>query len=116
MSYDLKLFEHKAVRTHWDEEQETWYFNVTDVIDVLTESADAKQYIKKMRKRDPELDANWGTICTPVKMVAKDGKKRNVFLVSKQEIKEYSPTSKNLTKLQDMVEIMQGLKRLEGSV
>ena len=38
---------------------------------------DVKQYIKKMRKRDPELEARWGTICTPVRMQATDGKYYN---------------------------------------
>ena len=38
--------------------------------EVLTDSVDVKQYIKKMRKRDPELDARWGTICTPTRMQA----------------------------------------------
>ena len=42
------------------------------------DSADAKQYIKKMRARDPELDSKWGTICTPVEMRAFDGKQRKV--------------------------------------
>ena len=35
-------------------------------------------YIKKMRTRDPELSANWGTICTPVQMPAADGKMRKI--------------------------------------
>ena len=35
---------------------------------VLTDSADPKQYIKKMRARDPELNVRWGTICTPTRM------------------------------------------------
>jgi hypothetical protein len=43
----IKLFEQKQVRTHWDEEQEKWYFSVSDVVEILTESADVKQYIKK---------------------------------------------------------------------
>lgn len=54
------------MRTAWDDEREEWYFSVTDVVEVLTDSADVKQYIKKMRKRDPELEAKWGTICTPL--------------------------------------------------
>ncbi len=44
----------------------------------MTDSADPKQYIKKMRTRDPELSANWGTICTPVVMTAADGKQRKI--------------------------------------
>ncbi len=51
----LKVFEDRKIRTAWDEEQEEWYFSVTDVVAVLTDSVDPKQYIKKMRSRDPEL-------------------------------------------------------------
>ena len=73
-SNSIQLFEDRKIRTAWDEEQEEWYFSVQDVIAVLAESSDPKQYIKKMRARDPELSANWGTICTPVQMPAADGK------------------------------------------
>ena len=75
----IKLFEDYKVRTSWDNEKETWYFSVEDIVFVLTESTDTKQYIKKMRKRDPELNSNWGTICTHVEMIAKDGKNRKVM-------------------------------------
>ena len=78
MENKIKLFENKVVRSHWDSEQEEWYFSVVDVIEVLTESKDAKQYLKKMRSRDLELNSNWGTICTLVKMVGKDGKLREI--------------------------------------
>ena len=55
-----------------------WYFSVEDVITALTDSADPKQYIKKMRTRDDALNSNWGTICTPLPMTAADGKQRKV--------------------------------------
>ena len=74
----IQLFEDKRIRTAWDEEKEEWYFSVQDVVAVLSESTDPKQYIKKMRARDPQLSANWGTICTPVQMLAADGKQRKV--------------------------------------
>ena len=74
----IQLFEDRKIRTAWDEEREEWYFSVQDVVAVLAESADPKQYIKKMRTRDPQLSANWGTICTPVEMIAADGKRRKV--------------------------------------
>lgn len=74
----IQLFEDRKIRTAWDEEQEEWYFSVQDVIAVLAESSDPKQYIKKMRTRDPELSANWGTICTLVQMPAADGKMRKI--------------------------------------
>ena len=74
----IQLFEDRKIRTAWDEDQEEWYFSVQDVVAVLVESSDPKQYIKKMRARDPELSANWGTICTPVQMPTADGKMRKI--------------------------------------
>ena len=68
----IQLFEDKKVRVVWDDEQEKYYFSVADIVQILTESADVKQYIKRMRSRDPELDSKWGTICTPVGMTAPD--------------------------------------------
>ena len=71
----IQLFENKQVRVVWDSEQEKYYFSVIDIVQVLTDSADAKQYIKRMRSRDPELDSVWGTICTPPhQFVSSDGK------------------------------------------
>ena len=61
----IQIFESQQIRAAWNDEQEEWYFSVQDVVAVLTDSADPKQYIKKMRTRDPELSSNWGTICTP---------------------------------------------------
>ena len=74
----IQLFENQKIRTAWDAEAQEWYFSVVDVVHVLTDSADPKQYIKKMRSRDPELGSKWGTICTPVEMIAADGKKRKI--------------------------------------
>ena len=73
----LQLFEGRKVRTVWDESAQEWYFSVADVVAVLTDSSDVKQYIKKMRTRDPELGSRWGTICTPTRMMASDGKYYN---------------------------------------
>ena len=70
----IKVFEGKNVRVVWNEEEEKYYFSVADIVEVLTESTDVKQYIKRMRSRDPELDSSWGTICTPTRMKAADGK------------------------------------------
>ncbi len=75
---NLVLFEEKQVRRVWNEADQKWYFAVQDVIEILTGSADIKQYVKKLKSRDPDLSANWGTICTLVEMTAADGKKRKV--------------------------------------
>jgi hypothetical protein len=42
-----------------EEEDQKWYFVVEDVVLVLTESNDPKQYIKRMRQRDKELAKGW---------------------------------------------------------
>lgn len=75
-NFAIQLFEGKKVRIVWDAEQEKYYFAVSDIVQVLTDSADVKQYIKRMRARDPELNSKWGTICTSVEMLAPDGKRR----------------------------------------
>jgi len=73
---NIKLFESKHIRSIWNDNEQKWYFSVQDVVAVLTESGDVKQYIKKMLSRDEMLKSNWGTICTLVEMKAADGKNR----------------------------------------
>lgn len=75
----IQIFNDRKVRTIWDSDKEEWYFSVVDVVVVLTDSVDPKQYIKKMRSRDPELNSNWGTICTLVPMIGADGKRRKTM-------------------------------------
>ena len=75
-SFAIQLFEGKKVRIVWDAEQEKYYFSVTDIVQVLTDSVNPRDYIKKMLRRDPELKSKWGTICPPVEMLAPDGKRR----------------------------------------
>ncbi len=75
-NFAIQLFEGKKVRIVWDEEQEKYYFSVIDIVQVLTDSVNPRDYIKKMLRRDPELKSKWGTICPPVEMRAFDGKQR----------------------------------------
>ena len=75
-NFAIQLFEGKKVRIAWDAEQEKYYFSVTDIVQVLTDSVNPRDYIKKMLRRDPELKSKWGTICPPVEMLAPDGKRR----------------------------------------
>lgn len=78
MENKIQLFDKHQVRTAWDENLQEWFFSVQDVVEILTDSADVKQYIKRMLSRDEQLKSNWGTICTPVEMIAADGKKRKI--------------------------------------
>lgn len=86
MENKIKVFESKEVRTVWNAEEEEYYFSVVDVVAVLTDSQDPKQYIKKMRSRDTELASKWGTICTPVEMVGLDGKRRKIQAANTKNI------------------------------
>ena len=72
---NIKLFQSKEIRSVWNEEEQQWYFSVNDVVAALTDSVDARQYIKKMKARDKELNFSWGTICTLTGLIASDGKK-----------------------------------------
>jgi len=80
---NIKLFESKQIRTVWNELDQKWYFSVQDVVQLLTDTADVKDYIKKMKKRDAALNSNWGTICPLVEMVAANGRKRKVQAAKK---------------------------------
>ena len=73
---NIKLFESKQIRSVWNEEDEKWYFVVSDVIQVLTDTVNASDYIKKMRKRDVELSKGWGQFVTPLLVETIGGKQR----------------------------------------
>ncbi|MCR4659498.1 MAG: phage antirepressor protein [Bacteroidales bacterium] len=75
----IQIFQDKKVRTHWDAEREEWYLSVVDVIEVLTNSANPTDYLKKMRKRDPELAAFIGTNCPQIYMTTGTGKRRKTL-------------------------------------
>jgi len=85
-STSIKLFENKRIRSHWDETQEKWYFSVVDVVEALTDSVNATDYLKKLRKRDLELGFYLGTNCPQVEMITESGKKRKTLSGSVQDI------------------------------
>jgi hypothetical protein len=73
----IKLFEDKKVRTHWDEQNEEWYFSVINVVEILTESINPRDYWFKMKQRVKSEDGiELSTICRQLKMRAPDGKMR----------------------------------------
>jgi len=82
----IKVFEEKRIRTMWDDEQEKWYFSVVDVVQVLTGSVNPTDYLKKMRKRDPELGIFLGTNCPQVTMMTDSGKKRLTLAADTMQI------------------------------
>ncbi|MFO0479656.1 MAG: Bro-N domain-containing protein [Bacteroidota bacterium] len=73
---NIKLFESKQIRTVWNETDQKWYFVVEDVILVLTDSKDPKQYIKRMRQRDKELAKGWVQIVPTLWVETAGGKQK----------------------------------------
>ena len=75
----IKIFQEQKVRSVWDEEKEEWYFSIVDVVGALTESANPTDYLKKMRKREPELGLYMGTNCPQILMTTSSGRKRKTL-------------------------------------
>ena len=81
------LFADKSIRSHWDAEQEEWFFSVVDVVAALTDSANPTDYLKKLRKRDAQLGAYLGTNCPQVAMLtAATGKTRKALAATTQQL------------------------------
>jgi DNA-damage-inducible protein D len=73
----LVTFEKHPVRRFFDEAQEMWYFSVVDVVAVLTDSVNPRDYWFKMKIRvNTEDGLELSTICRQLKMKAPDGKMR----------------------------------------
>lgn len=71
---DIKLFEHKEVRSVWDDEQEKWYFSIIDVIEILTESPNPRKYWSVLKTRLKKEGSQLATNCSQLKLKATDGK------------------------------------------
>ena len=71
---DIQLFENRQVRSTFFEGK--WYFVVEDVVKILTDSVNPKDYIKKLKKRDPELSKGWVQIVPTLLVETPGGKQR----------------------------------------
>lgn len=84
---NIKLFEEKQIRTHWDTKEEQWYFSVVDVVEVLTDSVNPRDYWFKMKLRVKSQDGiELSTICRQLKMKAQDGKMRETDVAATQNL------------------------------
>ncbi len=72
MKNNLALFEEKEIRRVWKNDK--WYFSIEDVISVLTDSTNPKDYLKKLRKRDKILNSEWKKILYVIRIDTKGGK------------------------------------------
>jgi DNA-damage-inducible protein D len=72
-------FDGQAIRRVYDEETETWWFSVVDVVQVLTEQTDdltARKYWNQLKRRLDQEGSQLVTDCHQLKMTAADGKQR----------------------------------------
>lgn len=86
----IKLFESKTVRSVWNELEEKWYFVVEDVIAILTDSKDPKQYIKRMRLRDAQLAQGWVQFVPTLRVETKGGIQKNGMCRHKRSITHHT--------------------------
>lgn len=75
----IKLFQSAKIRSVWNEKEQQWYFSVVDIVGALTDSVNPTDYLKKIRKRDPELGTYIGTNCPQVAMTTQSGKNRRTL-------------------------------------
>ena len=83
---NIKVFEDKKIRTLWNEQEEDWYFSVTDVCEALTDSVDPVAYWRKLKQRLKEEGNETVTNCHGLKMTAKDGKERLTDVVNTKDL------------------------------
>ena len=82
----IKLFEGREIRSVWNKEKEDYYFSVVDIINVLTESSDARKYWSVLKLRLKKEGSELTTKCSQLKMKAKDGKFYNTDVLDTEGI------------------------------
>ncbi len=83
---NVKLFEEKKVRSHWDAEEELWYFAIVDVVEILTQSPNPQVYWRVMKKRLLDEGNETVTNCNALKMPAADGKMRLTDVANTEQL------------------------------
>ena len=83
---EIKIFDDKQVRTHWDSEQEKWFIAIVDIIAILTESIDPNAYWRKLKQRLKVEGNETVTNCHGLKMVAADGKMRMTDVADTEQL------------------------------
>ena len=70
----ITMFKEKSIRRTWHNEE--WWFVITDVIQALTDSIDPSNYLRNMRRRDPELSKGGGQFDPPLWVETPGGKQK----------------------------------------
>ena len=71
----IRFFDDKEVRAIWDDEGSKWWFSVVDIVGVLSESADSRNYWYVLKNRLKKAESEVLTNCKGFKLMASDGKR-----------------------------------------
>jgi cell filamentation protein len=71
----IRFYNNKEVRAIWDETNAKWWFSVVDIVAILSESADARNYWYVLKTRLKKTNSEVLTNCKGFKLTAPDGKK-----------------------------------------
>lgn len=82
----IKLFEDKRVRTAWNEDEGEWYFSIIDVIAILTDSSNPRNYWNMLKSRLNQEGNETYTNCVQLKMPATDGKMRLTDVANTEQL------------------------------
>ena len=81
------LFDGKEIRSHWDSDEEEYYFSVVDVISALTNSKNPNDYWYRLKTRmSDEEKSEVSTKCRQLKLKSKDGKYRETDVLDTKGI------------------------------
>ena len=86
MTEIVKVFGERKIRSVWDEAAEEWYFSVVDVVAVLTESTDPRNYWKVLKNRLKKEGNQTVTNCNQLKLRAEDGKMRLMDVATPEQM------------------------------
>ncbi len=81
-----RIFEGKKIRTHWDEDNEKWFFSIVDVIEILTESPRPRKYWADLKAKLKEEGSELSDKIGQLKMTAEDGKLRETDVADTEQI------------------------------
>jgi len=83
---NIKLFESKQIRSVWNEGEQKWYFSVVDVVGILADSPDPRNYWKVLKHRLAKEGNQSVTNCNQLKMQSTDGKFYNTDVADAKQL------------------------------
>lgn len=87
MDNEIKMFQGSQIRSVWDSKKEEWYFSVVDIIQVLTDSKNPRDYWYRVKKRmTDEERSQLSTFCRQLKLESSDGKKYKTDVADMQGV------------------------------